>query len=90
MLLSLRKNGLTSLFQEVRVFKVLKTQELSGDPNPQYFLKSTAVQMGGVLPYKWEAYCSTNGRCIVDFPFFKAWKPGMSRIQLGGAYCRTN
>ena len=25
-------------------------QELSGDPNPQYFLKSTAVQMGGVLP----------------------------------------
>ena len=25
-------------------------QELSGDPNPQYFLKSTAIQMGGVLP----------------------------------------
>ena len=21
-------------------------------PNPQYFLKSTAVQVGGVLPYK--------------------------------------
>ena len=31
--------------------------ELSGDPNPQYFLKSTAVQMGGVLPYKWEVFC---------------------------------
>ena len=48
-------------------------QELSGDPltNPQYFLKSTAVQMGGVLPYKWEAYCSTGGVLTV-FPFFKA------------------
>ena len=30
-------------------------------PSPEYFLKSTAGQMGGVLPYKWEAYCSTNG-----------------------------
>ena len=36
-----------------------EVQELSGDANPQYFLKSIAVQMGGVLPYKWEAYCST-------------------------------
>ena len=34
-----------------------KNRELSGDPNPQYFLKSTAVQMGGVLQYKWEVYC---------------------------------
>ena len=25
--------------------------------------------MGGVLPYKWEAYCSTNGRRIAGFPF---------------------
>ena len=32
-------------------------QELSSDPNPQYFLKSIAVRMGGVLPYKWEVYC---------------------------------
>ena len=32
-------------------------QELSCDPNPQYFLKSAAAQMGGVLPSKWEAYC---------------------------------
>ena len=46
-------------------------QELSGDPNPQDLLKSTAVQMGGVLPYKWEAYCRTNGRCIVAFPFLQ-------------------
>ena len=24
--------------------------------------KSTAIQIGGVLQYKWEAYCDTNGR----------------------------
>ena len=29
MLLSLRKNGLTSLFKEVRVFKVLETRSLT-------------------------------------------------------------
>ena len=40
-------------------------EKRSGDPNPQYFSKSTAVQMGRVLPYKWEAYCSTNGRRIM-------------------------
>ena len=46
-------------------------QKRSGDPNPQYFSKSTAVQMGGVLPYKLKkkAYCSTNGRRIAGFPF---------------------
>ena len=47
----------------VRTFVAI-FQKCSGDPNPQYFSKSTAVQMGGVLPYKWEAYCSTNGRRI--------------------------
>ena len=47
-------------------------QELSGDPTPSTFSK--------VLPYKWEAYCHTNGRRIavqmrgvlLGFPFFKA------------------
>ena len=41
------------------------SQELSGTPNPWYFLKSiagtngrrTAVQIGGVLQYKLEVYC---------------------------------
>ena len=37
-------------------FEYGQSQELSGVRNPQCFLKSTAVQMGGVLPYKWEAY----------------------------------
>ena len=65
----------------------------------QYFLKSTAVQMRGVLPNKWEAHCSTNGRCTVRFAFLKARLrsqegPG---TQMGGGvlpyelgvYCRT-
>ena len=66
------------------------TQELSGDPNPQYFLKSTAVQMGGVLPYKWEAYCSTNGRCTVGFPFLQGLKARKAQRYKWGACCRTN
>ena len=33
-----------------------------GDHNHQDFLKSTAMQMGGVSQYKWETYCDTNGR----------------------------
>ena len=34
--------------------------ELSGDRNPHYFLKSAAVQVGGVLQYKWEVYCGVS------------------------------
>ena len=66
------------------------TQKRSGDPNPQYFSKSTAVQMGGVLPYKWEAYCSTNGRRIPGFPFLRSLEARKVRRYKWGAYCRTN
>ena len=62
----------------------------SGDPNPQYFSKSTAVQMGGVLPYKWEAYCSTNGRRTAGFPFLRSLAARKARRYKWGAYCRTN
>ena len=65
-------------------------QKRSGDPNPQYFSKSTAVQMGGVLPYKWEAYCSTNGRRIAGFPFLRSLEARKVRRYKWGAYCRTN
>ena len=65
-------------------------QKHSGDPNPQYFSKSTAVQMGGVLPYKWEAYCSTNGRRIAGFPFLRSLEARKVRRYKWGAYCRTN
>ena len=65
-------------------------QKRSGDPNPQYFSKSTAVQMGGVLPYKWEAYCSTNGRRTAGFPFLRSLEARKVRRYKWGAYCRTN
>ena len=57
---------------------------------PQYFSKSTAVQMGGVLPYKWEAYCSTNGRRVAGFPFLRSLEARQARRYKWGAYCRTN
>ena len=45
-----------------------------------------------VLPYKWEAYCSTNGRCTVGFPFLEGLEA--RKVQRyngrGGGYCRTN
>ena len=56
----------------------------------EYFLKSTAVQMGGVLPYKWEACCSTNGRCTVGFPFLQGFEARKVQRYKWGAYCRTN
>ena len=65
-------------------------QKRSGDPNPQYFSKSITVQMGGVLPYKWEAYCSTNGRRIAGFPFLRSLEARKVRRYKWGAYCRTN
>ena len=67
-----------------------KIRNVPGDPNPQYFSKSTAVQMGGVLPYKWEAYCSTNGRRIAGFPFLRSLEARKARQYKWGAYCRTN
>ena len=65
-------------------------QKRSCDPNPQYFSKSTAVQMGGVLPYKWEAYCSTNGRRIAGFPFLRSLEARKARRYKWGEYCCTN
>ena len=78
----------------MRVFN----QKRSGDPNPQYFSESTAVQMGGVLPaiqmggvlqYKWEAYCRISLSS-------KLRSQEGTAIQMGGvlpykleAYCRT-
>ena len=64
-------------------------QKRSGDPNPQYFSKSTAVQMGGVLQYKWEAYCRVSLSS-------KLRSQESMAIQMGGVlpyklevYCRT-
>ena len=46
--------------------------------------------MGGVLPYKWEAYCSTNGRCTVGFPYLQGLEARKVQQCKWGAYCRTN
>ena len=65
-------------------------QELSGDPNPQHFLRSTAVQMEGVLPCKWEAYRSTNWRCSGGFPFLQGLEDRKVQRYKWGVYCRSN
>ena len=56
--------------------------EHPGDHNHHDFPKSTAIQMGGVLRYKWEAYCDTNGRSTDSIPF-----PQSVGHQ---TYCNTN
>ena len=50
-------------FWKLPAYNRASFQELSGDRNPSIFSK--------VLPYKWEAYCRTNGRCTVGFPFLQ-------------------
>ena len=71
--------------------------EQSGDHNHQDFPKSTAIQMGGVLQYKWEAYCDTNGRSTDSTSLSSECRGTKSTaIQIGGvlqyklkAYCDT-
>ena len=43
-------------------FRFYQTGEHPGDHNHRDFPKTTAIRMGGVLQYKWEAYCHTNER----------------------------
>ena len=83
--------GVGVLASDLEVFVVLwflvileKGQEFSGDPNPQYFLKSTAVQMGGVLPYKWEAYGSTMGGVLLGSLSSRLRNQEGPAIQMGG------
>ena len=63
--------------------------EHSGDHN-QGVPKSTAIHMGGVLRYKWEAYCDTNGRSTEVFLFPESsGAPKALQCKLE-AYCNTN
>ena len=59
-------------------------------PQPPVLLQKYCVQMGGVLPYNWEAYCSTNGRRTAGFPFLRSLEARKVRRYKWGAYCRTN
>ena len=51
----------------------------------QDFPKSTAMRMGDVLQYKWEAYCDTNGRSA-DNISLSSERRGTARtaMQIGG------
>ena len=71
-----------------------RTQELSGTPNPRYFFESnagtnrrrTAVQMGGVLRYKWEVYCgvSLSSRLRSQQGTALQMGGGFTAVQIGG------
>ena len=84
----MNQNGLFRPFWFVLVSGMLTwgarlSQKRSGDTDPQYFSKSTAVQMGGVR-------CRTNGRRIAGFPFLRSLEARKGRRYKWGAYCRTN
>ena len=71
--------------------------ERSGDHNHQDFPKSIAIQMGGVLQYKWEVYCDTNGRSTDNISLSSERRGTKSTaVQIGGVlqykwevYCDT-
>ena len=67
------------------------TGEHPNDHNHQDFPKSTAIQVGGVLQYKWEAYCDTNGRSTDSISLFfqSVGTPKGLQYKLE-AYCKTN
>ena len=87
------KNASTPLF----CYALFKLGDHSGDHNHQDFPKSTAVQMGGVLQYKWEAYCNTNGGSTDSISLSSERRGTKSTaVQIGGvlqykweAYCDT-
>ena len=62
-----------------------RSGEHPGGHNHQDFPKSTAIQMQGVLQYKWEAYCDTNGRSTDSISLYSERKGTKSTaIQIGG------
>ena len=59
--------------------------EHPGDHNHQDFPKSAAIQMGGVLQYKWEACCDTNGKSTDSISLsLENRGTGSTAIQMGG------
>ena len=74
-----KKYNTSNVYTVKMTFRAVDDQKRSGDPNSQYFYKCAAVQMGGVLLYKWEAYCSTNGRRIAGFPLLRSLEARKAR-----------
>ena len=54
------------------------------------FQKRTAIQMGGVLQYKWEAYCDTNGGSTDSIPFPQSIGAPQALQYKLEAYCDTD
>ena len=83
--------------QSLSFFSLPISGEHSGDHNHQDFPKSTAIQMGGVLQYKLEAYCDTNGRTTDSISLsLERMGTKSTAVQIGGvlqykweAYCDT-
>ena len=72
-------------------FPDLARQQSGTFRNPQppgIFSKATPAQMGGVLQYKWEAYCSTNERCIAAFPFLQGLEASKAQCYKWGGVLR--
>ena len=74
-----------------------KGGEHPGYHDYQDFPKTTAIRIGGILQYKWEAYCDTNGRST-DSVSLSSGRRGTesTAIEIGGVlqyklevYCGT-
>ena len=59
-------------------------------PWQMVFFQQYCLQMGAVLEYKLEAYCSTNERRIAGFSFLQSLEARKVRRYRWGAYCVAN
>ena len=59
-------------------------------PSPGSFSTVSPSQMGDVLRYKEEAYCSTSCGCTAAFPFLQSLEASEAQLYKWGAYCGTN
>ena len=57
-------------------------------PTTNIFSRALLVQMGGIVRYKWEAYCSRNWRCIAAFPFLQVLEASQqgTALQMGASW----
>ena len=70
--------------------KISENGEDPGDHNHQDSPKSTAIQMGGVLQYKWGVYCDTHGRSTDNIPLSSESRGAKVLQYKLEAYCSTN
>ena len=75
---------------QIPVFQFTKFRNFPEPPTPGIFSKVSPVQMGGVLRYKWKAYCSTNWRCIAAFTCLQSFEAREAQRYKWGAHCGTN